>query len=63
MATSSGEWVALARTGNPNTFGLPRWPAYAAESRETMLFDMESRVEQDPDREPRLAMEQVLELS
>jgi para-nitrobenzyl esterase len=59
----SAAWVAFARTGNPNTSGLPKWPAYSAASRDTMLFNNVSRVEQDPDREPRLVMEQVLRLS
>ena len=58
----SAAWVAFARTGNPNTPSLPKWPAYSAASRDTMLFNNASRVEQDPDRGPRLAMEQVLKL-
>ena len=32
-------------------------------ARDTMLFNNECRVEQDPDRGPRLAMEQVLKLA
>jgi para-nitrobenzyl esterase len=59
----SAAWVSFARTGNPNTSRLPKWPAYSAGSRDTMLFNNESRVEQDPDRGPRLVMEQVLKLS
>jgi carboxylesterase type B len=47
----------------PNIPLLPRWPAYSAGSRDTMLFNNDNRVEKDPDREPRLAMEQVLGLS
>ena len=58
----SAAWVAFARTGNPNASSLPKWPAYSAASRDTMLFNNTSRVEQDPDRGPRLAMEQVLKL-
>jgi para-nitrobenzyl esterase len=60
----SAAWVSFARTGNPNTStsALPKWPAYSAASRDTMLFNNESRVEKDPDREPRLAMEQALKL-
>ena len=58
----SAAWVAFARTGNPNTPKLPKWPAYG-KLRDTMLFNDESRVEQDPDREARLAMEHVLKLS
>jgi para-nitrobenzyl esterase len=59
----SASWVAFARTGNPNTPKLPRWPGYSAGSRDTMLFNNGSRVEQDPDGGPRLTMEQVLKLS
>jgi para-nitrobenzyl esterase len=59
----SAAWVAFARTGDPNTPKLPKWPAYSARSRDTMLFNNESRVEQDPDRGPRLVMEEVLKLS
>jgi para-nitrobenzyl esterase len=59
----SAAWVSFARTGNPNTPKLPKWPAYSARSRDTMLFNNGSRVEQDPDHGPRLVMEQVLKLS
>jgi para-nitrobenzyl esterase len=59
----SAAWVAFARTGNPNIPKLPKWPAYSAASRDTMLFNNESRVEQDPDRGPRLVMEEVLGLN
>lgn len=59
----SASWVAFARTGDPNTSGLPKWPPYSASSRDTMLFNNDSRVEQDPDRGPRLAMEHVLKLA
>jgi para-nitrobenzyl esterase len=60
---TSAAWVAFARTGNPNTAGVPRWPAYSAGARDTMLFNDVLRVEQDPDREPRLVMEKLLKLS
>jgi para-nitrobenzyl esterase len=59
----SAAWVAFARTGNPNTPKLPKWPAYSAGSRDTMIFNNESRVERDPDREARLAMEKLLKLA
>jgi len=58
----SAAWVAFARTGNPNTAKLPKWPGYSVKSRYTMLFNNDSRVEQDPDQGPRLVMEQVLNL-
>jgi para-nitrobenzyl esterase len=60
---TSAAWAAFARTGNPNTAGVPRWPAYSAATRDTMLLNDVLRVEQDPDREPRLAMEKLLKLS
>ena len=59
----SASWIAFARSGNPNTPKLPPWPEYSARTRDTMLFNNECRVEQDPDRGPRLIMEQVLRLS
>jgi para-nitrobenzyl esterase len=61
-AKVSAAWVAFARTGDPNIAQLPKWPAYSAETRDTMLFDNESRVVQDPDKGPRLAMERALGL-
>jgi para-nitrobenzyl esterase len=59
----SAAWVAFARIGDPNTPALPKWPAYSAKARDTMLFNNDSRVEQDPDHGPRLAMEKLLKLS
>jgi para-nitrobenzyl esterase len=60
---TSAAWVAFARTGDPNTSKLPKWPAYTAASRDTMLFNNDCRVIRDPERGPRLAMEQVLKLT
>jgi para-nitrobenzyl esterase len=59
----SAAWVAFARTGDPNIPRLPKWPAYSASSRDTMLFNNDSRVVKDPDRGPRVAMEQLLKLA
>jgi len=41
-------WVAFAKTGDPNNPHLPKWPAYDATSRATMVFDTDTRVENDP---------------
>jgi para-nitrobenzyl esterase len=53
---AAGAWVAFARTGDPNHAGLPRWPAYDATTRPTMIFDTPCAVEDDPGREERLAI-------
>jgi len=52
----SSAWAAFARTGNPNSPGLPHWPAYDTKSRATMIFNDECKVVDDPGRDERLAM-------
>ena len=42
--------IAFARTGEPNGAGLPHWPRYGAESRQTLILDAKARVEKDIDR-------------
>jgi para-nitrobenzyl esterase len=49
----SDAWLAFARNGSPNTKSLPDWPAYTSEKRATMLFDVASRVVEDPNAEVR----------
>jgi para-nitrobenzyl esterase len=58
----SDVWLAFARTGDPNTPALPRWPAFDATQRATMMFDNASVVQNDPLREQRLAMFAALDL-
>lgn len=43
-------FVAFARTGSPDLPGLPVWPAYDERRRATMVFDVASRIENDPRR-------------
>jgi para-nitrobenzyl esterase len=49
----SAAWIAFARSGNPNTEALPQWPAYNVKNRATMIFDINSRVQNDPYSEVR----------
>ena len=51
-AAMSQAWVNFARTGDPSQKGLA-WPAYEPAARETMVFNVESRVVGDPDGDVR----------
>jgi carboxylesterase type B len=42
---------------------LPKWAAFNAKDRATMVFNNESRVENDPLREQRIAMFSALNLA
>ncbi len=46
-------WVAFAKTGDPNNPQIPRWSPYDATTRPTMIFDTDTRVENDPRSEIR----------
>lgn len=41
-------WVAFAKTGNPQHAAIPTWPAYDIAQRQTMIFNLQSRVDSDP---------------
>ena len=47
-ATMQGALLAFARTGDPNYQGMPRWEPYTLPRRATMVFNVESRLEDDP---------------
>ena len=52
-AAMSGAWTTFARSGNPNHKGLADWPVYDGAKRATMLFNIESKVQDDPFAEER----------
>jgi para-nitrobenzyl esterase len=49
----SSTWIAFAKTGKPDNSEIPRWPTYDATTRATMIFDTNTRVENDPRSEIR----------
>jgi para-nitrobenzyl esterase len=44
----AGAYIAFAKTGNPTVPGVGDWPAYTAETRATMIFDVNTRAENSP---------------
>ncbi len=52
-------WVAFAKTGDPNNPQIPRWPSYDTATRATMVFDTDTRVENDPRGEIRKFWEKM----
>lgn len=50
----SAAWINFAKTGVPNSDITPEWPPYNLENRPTMIFDLNTRVENDYRREFRL---------
>jgi para-nitrobenzyl esterase len=59
----SDAWIAFASNGDPNTAKLPRWPSFDPANRPTMVFNNQSRAENDPIREQRLAMFAAMNLT
>lgn len=53
-------WLAFAKTGDPNNKAIPHWPAYNAEQRPTMLFNVKTRMENDPDHDIRVMWDEIL---
>lgn len=52
-------FIAFAKTGDPQTAALPAWTPYSLERRETMIFDLPPRLENDPRGAERRLFEQV----
>ena len=49
----STAFIQLAHSGDPNHAGLPRWERHTLTHRETMVFDANTRLENDPRRRER----------
>lgn len=47
----SSAWINFIKTGNPNAKNLPKWDAYTADNGATMIFDDESKILYNHDRE------------
>ncbi|MDQ0971679.1 para-nitrobenzyl esterase [Neobacillus niacini] len=52
-------WINFARNGNPNSESLPEWPQYNLNDRSTLIFNIDSAVENDPNRKERMIWEQA----
>jgi para-nitrobenzyl esterase len=55
----SETFIKFARTGNPNNKQIPMWKPYTMAKRETMVFDVPPRLENDPRGEERKIFEKV----
>ena len=44
----SEAFVRFAHSGNPNHGGMPEWKPYTLEQRDTLVFDVNTRPEADP---------------
>jgi len=53
----SAAWVAFARSGNPSHAGIPKWTAWDANQRNTMVFGAgAAKLVADPGKTERLAL-------
>lgn len=43
-----GAWISFAKNGSPSNNSIPKWPQYELEKRSTMMFDVECKVDFDP---------------
>jgi para-nitrobenzyl esterase len=53
-------FIAFAKTGNPDNREIPHWPAYDPAKRSVMIFDNQTRVEDDPNRELRRLWDRLM---
>ena len=53
-------WISFARNGDPNHSDLPTWPQYNKKDKPKMVFNVNPRVENDPDGVLRNKWEEVM---
>ena len=58
-AVVSETFIAFAKSGNPNNKILPEWKPYTLPNRETMIFNLPPRLENDPRGEQRRFFEKA----
>jgi para-nitrobenzyl esterase len=58
-AKVNAAWVAFAKTGDPNTAGLPHWEPYTTDTRAVMFLDNQSTLVKDPEADVRKLWDEI----
>jgi para-nitrobenzyl esterase len=58
-AKVNAAWVAFAKTGDPNTAGLPHWEPYTTDARSVMFLDNQSTLVKDPEADVRKLWDEI----
>jgi para-nitrobenzyl esterase len=58
-ATMGDAWLAFARSGDPNHPAMPKWAPYDAAHGQTMIFDDQCALKDDPDRAERALLDSI----
>jgi para-nitrobenzyl esterase len=58
-ARMADAWIQFARTGDPNDPEMPNWSAFSSEAVPTMVFDDETHLALDPDKDERASISTV----
>jgi para-nitrobenzyl esterase len=58
-AKVNAAWVAFAKTGDPNTAGLPHWEPYTTDTRAVMFLNNQSTLVKDPEADVRKLWDEI----